>query len=697
MGLKRSGCWALCFLWAVAGGYGEAPTFQSLMSPMVLPAPQRGMVVEDAREGDGRLGITTTGAEMTLDIASGKAVFRQRIGVLRPVVSARLGEGFSGGAVVTHRAPGVAFVRFSGPRVDLRVNGDSLFMFHAREAVRIEVARAIPVGFEASYGSNHLLLDEFGGFGLYCSEQALEDRYAPYGDTTAVYDPPADAVLWVGVCPPKAYDWERSFRDNVVWHWSREIGYPPDETLASWAQWGNMALLQSEVMLWKDWNLAFEPRLGPGEFARVRETLHANNMRFMVYTSPAYFFQGTALENRAFNSFENFQGWPPVNENGENMEDFLAAISGVMTTLRPDGLYFDGQYYKNPAALYALARRSRAIVGEDGLLEWHSTFALGTDLCFLPQADAYVDFILRGEGEDGRYGDFNYLSYFVSCYNTSNSIGVLCNNGPLPTPPLVRRVLEANGRLHTLVRWLKDPGLMSMLDTEYRRKLVPGLRDAVEMTSALRQEGLAARTARLLEEDRALHAPPAWTRAVMTEAFTTMPAWEAVISPRNARALDIDGGGLRIQARAHTYAYLKEPLAQPVSGIVVKLRQGTDGGMSWGPAVLLRWANGRSLRLGLRSDGKIQVNRDGRERLFAGQDLAGWNWLRARWLDELCVIEHSLDGADYRCLLTYRHGGDYAGPASELLVGKVPYNGKPEDHSEPGKKGTCEIAEVVVY
>jgi len=54
---------------------------------------------------------------------------------------------------------------------------------------------------------------------------------------------------------------------------------------------------------------------------------------------------------------------------------------------------------ENPAGLYALARESRAIVGEQGILEWHSTTELGGwgSLMYMPQADAYTDIQLRGE------------------------------------------------------------------------------------------------------------------------------------------------------------------------------------------------------------------------------------------------------------------------------------------------------------
>ena len=138
-------------------------------------------------------------------------------------------------------------------------------------------------------------------------------------------------------------------------------------------------------MLWKDWNLDFVPRSGAEAFSRVRETLHGLGMRFIVYTSPYYFLRGTPLEPVAFNSFDGFTNWPPGTPTGENMGLFLDAITRVMTEYKPDGLYFDGQYIENPAALYALARSAREIVGEAGILEWHSTHALGYEGCYLPR------------------------------------------------------------------------------------------------------------------------------------------------------------------------------------------------------------------------------------------------------------------------------------------------------------------------
>ena len=270
------------------------------------------------------------------------------------------------------------------------------------------------------------------------------------------------------------------------------------------------------------------------------------------------------------------------------------AEDGIRDAQESRGL---GDVYKrqtqNPAALYALARRTRALLGEEGILEWHSTSALGNGHCYLPQADAYVDFILRGEGRQSAYADFEYLRYFVSGYNINNCIGVLCNNGPVGvTPELVRDVLRANGRFHVIASWLDNPELVKVLEDEYFPKLTPALRNDVDAAMAARQEGVEARAAAVLAEQEALRRAPDWGAPVFSVEFDAMPEAEAVVSPANPEALSVQDGALTIQARGNTYAFLKIPLAVHARGFVVKLRQGTDGGQSWGPGAMLVWAGG---------------------------------------------------------------------------------------------------------
>ncbi|HQA43490.1 MAG TPA: hypothetical protein PK579_02945 [Phycisphaerae bacterium] len=705
-------------LFASSALRAQAPTFQSLMDPTIFPDPQCGMRVEGAEIEGPVLNIRTTGAVLTFDTATGIASFQQRIGQPREVVRLQIGDGPLGRPRLTHRGQGLAFAEFSAPRFNLRANGDSLFMLHALEPLKVTVRRSIEPGFSSSWKTNHILLDEYGGFGLYCSQLDLADGFDPYEPVTATYRLPAGAVLWIGICPPKPFDWERSFKDHVVWHWSNTLGYPPDDLLAAWSKEGNIVLLQAEVMLWKDWNLAFEPRLGPAEFARVRETVHRHGMRFIVYTSPFYFLRNTPLEKHAFNSFVNFTNWPPGTPTGENIEQFMAEIERLLKTHRPDGLYFDGQYIENPAALYALARRTRALLGEDGILEWHSTQALGSELCFLPQADAYVDFILRGEGRDGHYDDLTYLRYFVSGYNTSNSIGVLCNNGPRPTPELLRRLLAVNGRIHTIVSWLTEPKLTELIRTDYHTRLTPALREEVERGIRQRQAELPIRARAIQAERRALSTQPAWDEPgklassppshlggqascppVLAESFDApLDGWSPSVSPLNQAPFTFKDGALLISAKAHTYAYFTHTLDRPIQGFVVQLRQDTDAGQSWGPAICVRWKTGQFLRLGVRSDGLIQADINGNQ-LLGGRYARGRSiWLRARWLKYEGVIEASDDGRTFERIWHFHPTPLMNANAESVSAGKVPYNGQPIDHEpDPGPAGTCAIEDLRLY
>jgi len=688
---------ALAWLLAATAAAGAgAPTFQELMDPKMFPEPQRGMTVEAAVLDKASWQVRTTGARINADLRRGEVRFEQRIGHQRAVVVLRLGTALRGGQMTDH-GRGLARIAFSHPRVTVRVNGDSLFMLQCHEPLTVALeSRILPAWF-ASYRNNHLVVDEWGGFGLYCSEPNLADEFDPYAKTVARYRLPVGAVLWVAVCPPKPYPWERSLRDNVVWHWSNTLAYPPDDVLRSWQSYGNIVLLQSEVMLWKDWNLDFVPRLGPAEFARVHNTLHDMGMRFIVYTSPTYFLKGTALENQAMNSFEGFKGWPPATTTGDNINLFMEAITRVMKQYQPDGLYFDGQYTSSPAALYALARRARALLGEEGILEWHSTQALGAQQCYLPQADAYVDFILRGEGQARLYSSFDYLRFFVSGYNVRNSVGVLCNNDGTLNPELARHVLEANARFHTIASWLGRPDLMEIIDRDYRPYLTADLRKAVDAGADRRQAQVAARVTSHQAEWAALAAAPAWAKAKLTLTFEALPDTRQMVSPVNQEPFVISGGSLKIRARSHTYAFFSLPLQGQAQGLIVKLRQGTDGGMSWGPGAMLRFANGAGLRVGTRSDGLLQADVMGQQLVGSVYDPHKWVWLRARWSAQWGVIERSDDGKNYLAVWRFEHGGNLSGDLQELLVGKVPYNGQPADYSPQGPAGECEVGLVQVY
>ncbi|NQU11671.1 hypothetical protein HQ590_12830, partial [bacterium] len=333
-------------------------------------------------------------------------------------------------------------------------------------------------------------LDAFGGIGGYPA--AGLETAGVTGPAAVNGSLAAGQVLWVAVAPPKPFPWASSLRDRVVWHWSKENGYPTDAEIEAWSRCGNILLQQSEVMLWKDWNFRFVPRNGAAEFERVVNTCRRFGMRNMVYTSPFYFLPGTGREGQAMNSFEDFHGFSPGDGRGLNWPGFVREIRRVRRDYRPAGLYFDG-IYNNVVRTYLVARHAREIVGDDGLLEYHATLNQGH--CqhtppggglFLPQIDAYFNFVLRGEGQHVDYANDDFLRYSVSNYNLGNAIGVLCNNyNHRFDAPFLERLLDCNVRLHLLTTWMDDER-KELLEQHYWPNLNESLRARIEAASAKR-------------------------------------------------------------------------------------------------------------------------------------------------------------------------------------------------------------------
>lgn len=287
---------------------------------------------------------------------------------------------------------------------------------------------------------------------------------------------------------PRPYPWEKSFTERVAWHWSKKTGYPSDADIEQWSRHANILLQQAEVMLWKDWSLRFIPRNGLEEFQRVNRTCERLGMRNIVYTSPTYFLTGTGLESKAMNNFDNFAitGFSPGDGRGLNWPIFLSEITKVMKEYQPDGLYFDG-IYDNIVRTYLISRKTRELVGDIGIMEYHATGSPPGNGVYLPQIDTYFTFILRGEGSQGQYTDPDYLRYFVSTYNISNSIGVLCNNNDYPLDKkFMSTLLDNNIRVHYIAGGSEDPRRQGM-ERYYWPALKPELVKRVEGQQEARQ------------------------------------------------------------------------------------------------------------------------------------------------------------------------------------------------------------------
>jgi hypothetical protein len=671
-------------------------------------SPQFGMRVEDVREGEGRLVVRTTGAEFVFDIADGTLHLRQRLGAEREAATVMFGADTLAGLKVEKRSDGAVRLTAAEGKLRMRINGDSLLMIRDERALAVGCEPLFSPRTAREYAGNFLLLDEYGGIGSYLATGPASSCTSRPGETVE-YSLQPGQILWLAVAPPREYPWEASFRDRVCWHWSTKTGYPPDADIEQWSRYGNILLQQSEVMLWKDWSLRFIPRDGLAEFQRVNATCERLGMRNIVYTSPFYFLTGTGLESRAMNSFDNFAvtGFSPGDEHGLNWPIFVEEIRKVMRDYKPDGLYFDG-IYGNVVRTYLLSRKAREIVGDDGILEYHATGSPPGGGVYLPQIDTYYSFILRGEGCQPLYTDPDYLRYFVSTYNVSNSIGVLCNNNDYPLDErFVNTLLDDNIRLHYLLGGPEDQRTQGM-ERYYWPALNDGLRERVARASEARQaatppmwellrrarESTDAGLRDLYEwkpSDPGLHAEVDANK----DAEAPLPGgWRAYMSPHSEAKIGTDGQVLRIDARAHTVAYLERDLPADAVAVECRIRGVGDCGMSWGPGVLLR-VGARTFRVGVRSDGQAQVDVTGKQMLVPDFPVGKWSMLRIR-LTQGCVVFESLLGELGWRPFHVEYVGAVEGPRS-IAVGKIPYDGSKTEYTDHGGLGACEIGLVRAY
>ena len=429
-------------LWAagevVVPAIGDFPIGEvgekDLLGDEIFMQPLWGMKIERVDEQDDGIVITTTGAVFELDASRSQIACRERLGRDRESVSLALGTGTLAGLEVAAFGGG-AVVLASDAGVRIKINCDSLLML--RIASGGELKCSLPWDPDLTYGSGNsqLIMDPFGAVGLFPirGKAALETGK---GGRECTYKAGPGAELWVSIGPPRAYRWKDSLEQRLIWQgsWAKpELAVPGDEKIAKWFAYGNILWLQSEKMLYKTWyHTDFFPQL-PEEFARVIETTHRLGRRVIAYASPFYFVKGIDRGPSA---------------NGTNVGAYLEEVADFLRRYPTlDGIYFDGVYPGSVENTYRVCRATRALLGDEKILEIHCTGNAPGGRCYNPAADTYADFILRGEGE-GFIGE-EWLRYFVSGYNISNAIGVVCNNCGywIPTERQVKMTLRTNCRL----------------------------------------------------------------------------------------------------------------------------------------------------------------------------------------------------------------------------------------------------------
>lgn len=411
----------------------EEPTVQpaDLFSPQMFPEAQYGMAVESAEDGPVAR-VVTTGARFLLDKQADTIRCAQRLAKDRDVTLLQLPEGTLQGMKLESSAGGYALFAGKGGRV--RINGDSLLMVQPASDGPIVARITFPPDYRSEYRHNFNIFDPYGGVSFYEHGRCRNAQADWNGDRPQIrWDWRGGDVFWVGVSPPKPFDWHASVRERYVIYGSsiERYMYPSDLLITRWA-----ALIKPTVLhlhcenAWENWQLSFVPK-DEQEYLRTMRTAHEFGLKTTVYASPKHFLKGTAHEGDATSDVND-----PASHGsnaGSNADEFLKQARRLIEDYETDGLFFDEMYCNHQvlATTYYLTRKSRELVGPDGPLVLHCTedvmgdrpagWMFGRTTC--PTIHAYFSVIYKGEAVWDTQ-DPIYTRYILSTFNISNSLSV---------------------------------------------------------------------------------------------------------------------------------------------------------------------------------------------------------------------------------------------------------------------------------
>ena len=190
------------------------------------------------------------------------------------------------------------------------------------------------------------------------------------------------------------------------------------------------------------------------------------------------------------------------------------------------------------------------------------------------------------------------------------------------------------------------------------------------------------------------------TKIVFEDTFVPAPkdGWKNVASKR-IESIKPDKEGLVILAPANVHAWTERPLPDGTKTVAAQIRQDAgDEGNSWGPGVALVWPDGKFLKANRRKDGRFGISANGGEKLTGLCDIESPVTVAFVLEKEHIRIVATGPGTfDQDIELARIPRKDYPAQPATLRLGKIPNNGKPEDHGEAGQMGWSRFDWVRVY
>jgi len=413
-----------------------------------------GMKLEDVSEGRDEVKVTTTGAIYVITKSSQGAIqCYQRIGKERLVATITLNTSTEKLALSwTDGESCFAYEPFPDVGLQIRVNSDSAISVYTERGIKkIDYNGAWVPEYKAVERGNFLFLDRDGGFGVY--PLRLRGRAIPRANAKfsrkgwhVSLSLMGEDRFMASVCPPRPFDWEKSFGDRIVHHFISHppskpwTAYPRNDEVEEYSKYGNILVLHwwAHGLLTKRgkgvqsrddcihnacWSSFRHEPMNEAELVRTVRRAHDLGMRVIPYMT-SYYFPGEPHE-------------------------FLKEVDSVVDRYHMDGVYIDG-VSNDVLQAYTVMRGLRNLLGDKILYVHVPSPIIGrydADYVYCPFIETYADYTLKAE-HVFKF-DWKHLRYTISGRNISNSIGFVCNYDYEPrfTRWLVRNAFKSNTRL----------------------------------------------------------------------------------------------------------------------------------------------------------------------------------------------------------------------------------------------------------
>jgi hypothetical protein len=409
---------AVLFLLGVCALYGQQN-----------PGAVMGMQIESASERGGKIDVATTGAKFKLD-GQGTIQCWQRIPRERRVLQISFAPAV--GPIHIQKQDGFSCTVSCGAGT-LTFQGDGVVILRTDQNTKTSFKGFFQPAYHFEKEGKWLLMDAEGGFGIY----PVAKKHASVPIFTKppwniVYEFAGGDEAWVSVFPPRPYNWNRAFQaiehDGLPAEFSTAQldgagAYPSNDLIQAAAK--HCKVYNLHAYIWQDVPEDVKARLTPimhtekyaghpqpwltpkhvpldmQEFIRVRDEVHKDGMKLVVYLSPIY----------------------------SSAPDIYGEMQRVLNDYQVDGLYFDG-ISEDFRKSYMVIRRAREILGDSRILYVHcSSDPLNDGRIYCPFIDTYADYILRGEAGVWGLKLDDFLRWTVSGYNISNAVGYWCYYG----------------------------------------------------------------------------------------------------------------------------------------------------------------------------------------------------------------------------------------------------------------------------